>query len=149
MIIIFFLAGCATIPIEIPEINDNETFQYSYDKVWGTIVESFSENSTPIDLIDKDSGLINTGVMTLASGMWTEENMKNIVIFPNLFFLRIWEKVDCRMSFYVSEVKENQTKVKISIAIMAYEGNVTKNWHKCYSTGEIEKRMFDRIRKKF
>jgi hypothetical protein len=89
----------------------------SEDVIWSNIVDWFFETQTPIELIDKDSGIITSGRISLRSSSTYEINnqpgdVSKYVVLPNGTMnytdMRVYGRVMAR-------VKSGNGKTKISV----------------------------------
>lgn len=146
VLVVFFLVGCATVAVR-PTIQDTEIIDAPFDKVWGALIATLSEQSLPIETIEKESGLVTTKFVTFASGFMAERAINEVAVKPS-GLLYTWSNARYTVSVFVTKSGENTTRVKITSHIEAFENNVTKSWMVCYSNGVIEKRIFDSIEAK-
>jgi hypothetical protein len=80
-----FLSGCATQPVaQIAPLETSRTLPYSKDKVWASTVKIVSQK-LPIQVIEKDSGLISTQTAQLPMG-FNNSGYQNYFYQPNVFF---------------------------------------------------------------
>ena len=140
------LSSCVTVPIK-PTIEDSITLQSSFNKVWTATVATLPEKALPIEVIEKESGLITTKFVIFTDGLIAQKAIDRVSQRPSVF-MGTWEKGRYTLSIFITSEGENTTKVKITIYIEAYEGNVTKSWNVCYSKGVIEKDIFEVIKSK-
>jgi len=141
------LAGCATTQMVKPTIQDTDVIQAPFDKVWGAVVATLAEMALPIESIEKESGLVTTKFVTFASGILAEKEIDRIAQRPPVL-LAIWSQGRYTVSIFVTSIDENTTKIKITTHIEAFENNLTKSWHVCYSKGVIERQILVSVRLK-
>jgi len=141
------LASCSTTQMVRPNIQYAVVIQDSFDRVWGPVVATLAEMALPIESIEKESGLVSTKFVTFASGILAQKEIDRIFQRPSVF-LGTWSQGRYTLSIFVTSSGENTTKIKITTHIEAFEDNVTKSWHICYSKGVIEKQIFDSVRSK-
>lgn len=144
---ILLVVSCATTGQMVkPVIWDEETFQASYDKVWGSIVATVAEQALPIEAIEKESGILTTKFVKIDV---VESEAKRMVENPSFIPLfTLWGSIRYTVSFYVRTVGENQTRVKITSYIQRQEIGSSGQWYLCYSKGVIENEILASIRSK-
>ncbi|MCL4510012.1 MAG: hypothetical protein M1470_02945 [Bacteroidetes bacterium] len=140
------LAGCASVPVP-PAIQDTEIINAPFDKVWSAIVGTLAEQSLPIQSIDKASGLVTTQFVVFANGILAQRAIDKVAVKPSSL-LYTWSGGRYMLSIFVTKSGENQTRVKITTHIEAFENNVTYSWMICYSNGTIENQLFNAIKAK-
>lgn len=136
------LSGCAA--MVKPTIQDSFTIDKSFDVVWKATVATFAEKSIPIKVIEKDSGIITTEQIIFAKGFNTEREVIGVAEKPSIF-LGTWNQGKYYLSVFVVNNDNKTTKITITAHIEAFENNVSKSWHECYSKGIFEKNIYDSI----
>ena len=147
VVLVVAIAGCAPQEMIRPTIQDSMVIPASFDKAWGAMIASLSEQSLPVRAVDKASGLANTDMVVFASGVLSERSIDAIAVKPSVF-LGTWVSGRYSVSVFAAAVDATHTKVKITAHIEAFEDNLTKTWHACYSKGVIENRLFNAINSK-
>ena len=150
----WLMLGCATIPKNIAPLQDTESFQYPFNKVWGATIETMSEMGFPISSSDKDSGLLVTQEHVFAGSSAPEgrENVKKPgewTYLPGTGHLLLnggWDKVSHRINLFVSPIDQNQTKVKVTTSFNSIYTNGTAE--KYPSRGVLESEIFQKIKSK-
>lgn len=140
-------AGCAPQVMIRPTIQDSMVMPAPFDKAWGAMIASLSEQSLPVRAVDKASGLANTDMVVFASGVLSAREIDAIAVKPSVF-LGTWVSGRYSVSVFAAAVDATHTKVRITAHIEAFEDNLTKTWHACYSKGVIENRLFNAINSK-
>ncbi|MFI8749373.1 hypothetical protein ACIGG6_05155 [Vreelandella lionensis] len=145
-----FLGGCAAagvtgLPADTAE--KNFAFDKSYDEVWEATVEWFASNNTPIDNVDKDSGLIssNYGLNPGSGVIDCGQPTGNIGLYPAVF-----EDMKANINVIVRKQNDQQTRATVNIfgnALVVvrngYGQTVSAAAVDCVSTGSYE-RSFQR-----
>jgi hypothetical protein len=116
-----------------PEIENQQTFPEDFDKVWTALVETLSDQQWPLETIDKASGLVTTKTMTDSKG----ETMVCATKFD--------EAHRTSLNLFVKK-SEGGTRVKVNATFRAIREDATIL---CFSSGVIEKTIFDGIKKNF
>lgn len=114
-----------------PEIENQRTFPEDFDKVWSALVETLSDQQWPLETIDKASGLVTTKTMTDSRG----ETMVCATKFD--------EAHRTSLNLFVKKT-ESGTRVKVNATFRAMREDQAIT---CYSSGAIEKSLFDGIKK--
>ena len=52
--------GCGAVP-KLRHVENSRTYSASFDKTWSAAIAMFAENFWPIEMIEKESGLISSG----------------------------------------------------------------------------------------
>lgn len=147
---ILLVVSCATTsqtvkPVK-PIIWDEETFQASYEKVWGSVIATVAEQALPIDVIEKESGLLTTKFITIDV---VESEAKRMIENPSSIpLLTLWGSIRYTVNFYIHTVGENQTRVKVTSYVQRQEIGSSGQWYVCYSKGVIENDILASIRSK-
>lgn len=135
LLIPLLLVGCATTQPERPPIEARRTFHAPFDKVWAATVGTLSEDY-PVQVIEKSSGLISTEFVL--------GSVSTYGYAPSVF-LGTWSNGRHRVTALVRKVDEQNTEVKLTVHLEAFEFNVTHAWHVWDSNGTLELLLFNRI----
>lgn len=119
-------------------------------EVWNNIVDWFFETQTPISLIDKDSGIITSGKISLRGSHTYEmegkpDNVSKFIVLPSgaSFYS------DARISGRVmARVKSDNGKTKISVFLGDIECTVGQSYIEAKSTGVFEQNWLKYISRK-
>lgn len=141
------LAGCATVPTKPTPTQRTDVIDAPFDKVWEALVTTLSDEGFTFELIEKDSGVINTKMVTFASGPFADLRIERVAKHP-LIFGGNWSEGRYAFSILVTPISENVTQIKVTINCEAYENEKTNRWHACESKGVVEKRLFELVRSK-
>lgn len=114
-----------------PEIENQRTFPQDFDKVWTALIETLSDQQWPLETIDKASGIVTTKTMTDSKG----ETMVCATKFD--------EAHRTSLNLFVKKT-ENGTRVKVNATFRAVREEAAIQ---CFSSGVIEKLIFDGITK--
>ncbi|MBF9263102.1 hypothetical protein I0P11_18735 [Acinetobacter baumannii] len=138
-----FLSGCATQQVaQIAPLETSRTLPYSKDKVWASTVKIVSQK-LPIQVIEKDSGLISTQTAQLPMG-FNNSGYQNYFYQPNIF-LATWGGANVRLNVIVNPESASSTNIKLDATYQALETNVTKSWMAVRSNGQAENKIIDEI----
>jgi len=137
---VIVLAGCAQ--PEIPIIEKQRRFAADYDTTWRAVIATVAEQSYPINAIEKDSGIVATEEMLVTN---RTQEMREYAVLPSLPF-SVWQRLTCRLNFFVHAGANDATTVQVNTAMRAYESNMTGAWHSASSTGAIETTVFESLR---
>lgn len=147
--LVLFAGGCSE-PLRKPNIVSSQVFNASYDEVWKATVQTFTELSFQVSIIEKDSGYIGTARHTQDYGQLGSAKLQQVAACPDIF-CAIWTHLQLHGSGNVTVQSPNQTKVKIATNIAAYNSNEFGGggrWYGCYSKGLIEKNYLTTIQGK-
>lgn len=133
---VFLIIGCATAPIQqISEEQQKMSFNRPYDDVWKAAVQTLSgDMGLPISVIEKDSGIINTEMVT-PSGSQGWANCPS-------GFLTVWQGARYRVNL-IAQNEGDVTVIRLNPHFEAFESNVSNSWHVCHSTGKLEEQFFN------
>ena len=135
---LILLSGCVTAPVR-PTIKDTEIFQADFDRVWKSTIATIADMALPVESIEKESGLVTTKFVSFSF-----RELHRIAQTPSIG-LGVWSTGRYTLSIFMVSISETATKVKIKAHVEAFERNVTKSWHVCYSKGILESQIFDSI----
>jgi hypothetical protein len=138
MILLF---GCATPqpPPPVPEV----TFEAPFDKVWAGVVREISDEY-PLQVIEKQSGVLQSQMVNIGSGLMTETTLRRYGISPGVL-LTTWSSARCSLSVFVKSVDEKHTSVRIRAHLEGFEDNVTKSWQAWPSRAVLEQQLLNKI----
>jgi hypothetical protein len=114
-----------------PDIESQHAFSESFDKVWAALVETLSDQKWQIESIDKSSGLITTKPAVDSAG----DSMVCATKLDEAH--KTWLNVFVKATDTGARVKVNAT-----FRAMREDQAIT-----CYSSGAIEKSLFDGIKR--
>lgn len=140
---IIISSGCAMQPVvQTPPLETSRILPYSKDKVWTSTVKVVSQK-LPIQVIEKDSGLISTQTAQLPLG-YGNSGSQNYFYQPNIF-LSTWGGATTRLNVIVNPESSKSTSIKLDATYQALETNVTKSWITAASNGQFENKIIDEI----
>jgi len=147
LLVVLGTIGCAASRQVIRgPVQDRQVFQAPYDKVWSATVGALADEGAPIQVVEKESGLITTQFVQFASGLNAAKQMDAYAHRPRGGgFLSIWSMGRYSLSVHVTREADSTTAVKVTPHIEAYERNVTNSWHVCDGNGGLERRLFPAI----
>jgi len=103
----------------------------------------------PIQVVEKESGLITTQFVQFGSGLLTDKQIDAIAYRPpGAGFLSIWNGGRYTLSVHVTRESDSTSVVKVTPHIEAFESNVTHSWHVCETNGNLERQLFAAISQK-
>ena len=145
------LVGCATTPPVQPNtpLRDTEVFASPFPKVWSALIATLAEQAYPIEVIEKESGVVTTRFVTFTGGK-TDAQIDAVAVKPN-YPLATWESGKYTLSIFVAKTNSLTTTVKVTSHIEALVKPFmvdVPNWVGCDSKGVMEKRLFDVIKEK-
>ena len=138
--ILFIHKTFSLVPVQT--LDTSRVLPYSKDIVWASTVKVISEK-LPIQVIEKDSGLISTQTAQLPLG-YGNSGYQNYFYQPQIF-LSTWGGANARLNVLVSPEGTTSTNIKIDATYQALETNVTKSWVAARSNGQAENRILDEI----
>jgi hypothetical protein len=81
----------------------SETFHATYDKVWAATVGALADEGAPIQVVEKESGLVTTQFVQFGSGLWTDKQIDTVAHRPvGAGFLSIWSEARYSLSVHVT-----------------------------------------------
>lgn len=131
--------GCVSEPFIRPNITDAQTFNAPYDKVWMATVQTFTELGSQISVLEKESGFLATAQKVWDYG-YDDAELQRIAYCPSIF-CAIWSHLRINSSVLVTVQGPDQTRVKMTMTIAAYNRNEFGGggkWYGCYSRGVIQ-----------
>lgn len=140
LIILLFtlLAACST-GSKVPAVplEESRIYNSTYEKVWSAAVEALTSYNLPIDVTQKDSGLIKTGSAITSVGAFLQD--------AHLYGVRgfhgsIKETVSAQL--FIKSVNNASSKVSLKLNIKELGSN---GWFNEESKGVLEKKIFDKI----
>ncbi|MFZ1082809.1 MAG: hypothetical protein WAO19_12900 [Candidatus Kryptoniota bacterium] len=146
LLVTTFLAGCSSVAVR-PTIQDTEIINAPFDTVWSATVNTLAEQSIPVKSIDKVSGHVTTNFVNFAYGNQVEKEIDDVAVKPS-GWMHDWSDARYMLSIFVTKNGDNETTIKITTHIEAFENNIERSWMVCYSNGVIEKQLFVGIKKK-
>ena len=146
-----FLTSCGSTPLllkgEYPKVQTAET-DLSKDEVWGKVIDYFSQEGIPINVIDKSSGLISSERMSFLDVTTTENKdgeLNNVnayivalpvtAMFGNVLPLNNG-RYDVTASWNV-RIKEYEGKTLITINVVNLKGQYQNPPSQFSPTGSI------------
>lgn len=144
LLVISFLVACATVTVR-PTIQDAKIINAPFDKVWSALIATLVEQALPIEVIEKESGLVTTGFVAIPGNFLAHGAFNKVAVRPP--GAPLWDRARFELDILAAKSGENATRVKIIAYIKVFDG-LSENWVACYSKGIIEKRIFDSIMEK-
>lgn len=142
LLLFLLVGGCA--PPPMPEVTPDRTFSTNFDTTWRAVVDALSDESYPIQAIEKESGVITTEFVIFTRGWLSAENqIERVAVLPGVL-LGTWTTGRYTLSVFVMSV-EKGTRVRIRAHIEGYEENMTHRWHACQSKGTLEEELLNAI----
>jgi len=137
--------GCVSTQRIIPAPDTKQNFNQPFDKVWGAIVGELSAEY-PFQVVDKQSGIIQTQLISIGSGFGSLRVLQRYAIEPRMF-LATWSSASASLSVYVKAVNETNTMVRITGHFQGFENNVTHSLQPWQSNGTLENQVLASITK--
>lgn len=139
--------GCVTVPIaeKIVAQRTSATIAAPKDKIWPLLVAEIAQHY-PIQVIEKDSGLISTQMVQMPVG-FNNRGMEQY-IYPPRGFLATWEGLRMSMQIIAIDGEPGTTIVTINSHYEAYESNLSKSWVVAQSSGAVENQVLTAIEQK-
>jgi hypothetical protein len=130
------LAACGKKPPGPPNLeNTIEEYDASFDQVWAGVIEILGFYQSPIELIEKDSGLITTEWQSGGARSWFDCGAPG----SN----REYVDVTGRFNIVVSNLADGNVRVHVNTYWRADNGKI-----ECSTTGEYEALFHERLREK-
>jgi hypothetical protein len=131
-------------------IEDAALYAAPFDKVWGAVVATLSEESYPIGAIDKSSGLITTQQVILLEGLSAMVATDSYAVRPSNLLGRVAiDKLRVSMNVFANSQDSGSTRVKVTAHFEGmWTGEAANGWYVCPSKGLLEKRLLDAVRAK-
>ena len=143
VMIVIFMSGCATTNylVQLP-VQSEFVIAAPYESVRLAVMESIADLGLPIEPVDKEGEALTTQVVTVP---WEElVRIAEVPVIPDA----IWYEGRYALEIFLSAIDEESTRIKITIDIDGYEGNVTKKWYICFSRGVLEREIVGLIESK-
>lgn len=161
--ILAILSSCSTsIPMLKQEYNTSKSAvsKFDYDTTWSKVIDFFAENSIPITLIDKSSGIITASNVSVGETLVTHEDKNGEILNPNAWFVMPYVKgclgnqAICGFNVRVTPVQNENDKVTVTVNLSYTSGEyivefrdpmtfrksrmTVKSKLPCVSTGKFE-----------
>jgi hypothetical protein len=134
------LAGCVSTYSKAPvSVEDSRSYAAPFDAVWAGAVGAVSALALPIQAIEKESGILATGLANCGEGRMQE------IGDPPSIFLAVWWQGRYSLSVFVRTAETGEVLVRVTTHIEAFESNLSGKWHKIQSRGVLEKEFLDAI----
>lgn len=147
--LLFALSSCAApsqLYIPPDPLQGIQTFRGTRDEVWTALVGVIAESGTPVQVIEKESGLITTQPVMFSEGLGSGQTIKRVATTPTTSSVfAVWSMARYTLSFHVRAATDSTTIVRVTPHIEAYDSNVGKRWYVCESNGAIEAKLFLQI----
>ena len=133
----------------------------SYDEVWNRVVNFFAMNNLPINVLEKDSGIIAANIDLMGEPYITVENKLGQLENPDAWFVMpdrnqfLRGKVSFSFNVRAQKMTSGTTRININIGnIVGYRSvkvffmyTFTEEWEKspvqCASTGVLESELLN------
>lgn len=145
VVLLFAISGCASAPQPQPK-KDTAFYLARFNKVWDACLMALGEESIPIETMEKEKGLITTEYVNYSVGPQAHHEIEKIAQKPSATHLAIWSQVGYTLSILITPINDMSTKARVTVHIVAYDKNVTQEWHDCISYGVIEDMILEKIR---
>lgn len=138
------LAGCAT-PAPVAKQRTTATLAAPREKVWPLILAEIGLKY-PVQVVEKESGLITTTVLPIATGPYNR-GAEAYVVTPSVL-LGVFQGLRVSLSVLAVEPEPGRTQVTINLRGEVYETNVRKSWLAAESTGAVENAILTALERK-
>lgn len=142
------------------------TSELEYEKVWEKVIDFFAENSIPVGVLDKTSGLISAKEIKFDNDLVTYEDVNGKMVNPNAWFVVSYGKnvvgarADCSFNIRVKKLDEGGTSIQINLSnIVGYydvewyniewlRKEIAKTTYprECRSTGKFEEALLNYLK---
>ena len=145
-----FVSGCASTPPATYEVNNQQVVQQSYDVAWSAVIEFFADNMIPIDVLEKESGVIVSRAITIRNPVlsaWVDCGSMGGRSLSHI------DTIIARVDFNIRIAsQENGTLFRVNF-LAPTQLNRTDNgfgWldHYCVSTGKFESSLIEFVSSK-
>jgi hypothetical protein len=142
--------GCLAPPLykKIGNSLDEVVYAAPYAQVWEATMKAIVDEKVDIDFSDEGTGEIKTTFYKFEDGDVANYNCDMVANRPMLRTTQ-GEFRGFRYAFelQLDKAPNNQTKLKLTPILEAYEWRMYRDWFKCTTKGVIEDRVFNRINK--
>ena len=97
----------------------------SFDYVWNNVIDFFAENNLPIEILEKDSGLIVSNNIKVGDNLVTWEDENGKLVNPDSWFVLPYYNVSgrtvvggtatCSFNVRVRELEDGNIKIQINL----------------------------------
>jgi len=128
-----------------PQLEGGHWFGAPFDKVWSATIGVLADEGVPLQVIEKESGVVATQSVRFGEDYDTEETIRTFAHRPFGTELSTASSMArYSLSILVTKVSESTTVVKVTPRIEAFDGT----WHECESNGALERRLLSAIAKR-
>ena len=110
----------------------------SFDDVWRAAIAVVTEEEWPIQVIEKESGIITTDFVIMGGNVHEDIDCGKSMYGTEIRLIA--DRVRCKLSIHITRVGES-TQLRLNTHIEAYY----EGWQNCNSTGAIEAQIFEMI----
>jgi len=141
------LLGCAVTPAKTYDFNPVANIDSDYEKVWAAVIEYFVVSELPIEMIQKDSGLIVTEWMNAGDETGQMENRTICDCGPSYAHTVLpWTRG--RFSVFVRRLDDGSCDLRVTCTYQQYRASDQGGRGEvvgCNSTGGLEKAVQDYV----
>lgn len=130
------LCGCVTPPAAPPQPTV-KIIGAPYAQVWAATVKAVSLQNYPMQVVQKDSGVIQTE-------SFNPGPLSPYATAPGVLF-GLWSDSKARLSILVSSNDATSTLVRVNAHFEGFEYNDTKSWYEWTSNGQLENNLIAQI----
>ncbi|MDV2503063.1 MAG: hypothetical protein RX318_03840 [bacterium] len=134
--VVFFSVACRSTPPPSP-VQTTFLIEAPFDRTWSAVTEAAAETSLPISAIEKESGLMTTGFVTLFRGRGMERELWRVAQRRRVL-LGLWDQGRFTMNMFVKSIDDERSSLTVNVHLEGYEWNVSKSWYSLESNGSIE-----------
>jgi len=140
-VICLVLTGCASAPIP-RQIQNSFPIDRPFDKIWEAVIETFAELNLPIINMEKASGLITTD--------WIKQDDLEASDCGRIGMLSLEMSRRMKFNVFVKKIADaSEIKVNTMFEILVKTVGIDPiEISSCYSTGKLEKEIYDLVKAK-
>ena len=128
-----------------PRPESSRWFDAPFDKVWSAAIGALADENVPIQVSEKESGVVATQFVRFGEDYDTEETIRTFAYPPDgAVFSTTSSMARYSLSILVTKDTDSTTVVKVTPRIEAFD----VSWHVCESNGVLERRLLSAIAKR-
>jgi len=137
---LFSMLSCAATAPRLHQFENKRTFNYSFDKIWDAVIETFAEKNIPISNMEKVSGFI-ASQETRVPSVYADCGATPLGVAFNSALPVIGS-----FNVFVKELSPNNYSVLITSSYRVVTDNMFYKY--CVSTGYLENRFLTILEQK-
>lgn len=141
----FFIAGCATVPPLLHDVQSTGTFNAKYDRTAGSVKEFFKKEKIPVKEGTDNSGLIETEEIKVPYEGFQYLSDYCDCGAPGGFY--VYHAMLGKFNTFIKETDDGKTTMHISAAFKAslWWHDTFVGWVACQSKGYIESKLIEHV----